>query len=371
MERTDGSAFGADRPADRPPNRHFAAGREFSLIESLFDESHFSRTGEGLGDDAYLLKAGGETWAVSTDASVEGIHYRLDWSSPAGALEKALLSNLSDINAMGGRTALAFLALGVPAAWGDAEIASLRETMRALESRFGFRVGGGDTVRTPAGSPSPMASFFSITVLGPVRGRPLLRSQARPGHGIYVSGSLGSSAAGLALLERGLRPDPPSAPSAAAMGSGGAGGTGGVGDAVQAAIAAHLRPSPPLGLGPFLASLPGPVAAIDLSDGLSSELWHLSRQSGCRMAVEWSKLPYERELIAAGGGGPEDARNRVLHGGEDYQLLFTGDFSGAELAAMGAHARVTRIGDVEAGAGVVLREPGGREADLEPGGWSH
>jgi thiamine-monophosphate kinase len=352
----------ADRPADpsvagpanRPTNRHFAAGREFSLIESLFDESHFSRSGEGLGDDAYLLKAGGETWAESTDASVEGIHYRLDWATPAEALEKALLSNLSDINAMGGRTALAFLALGAPAAWGDPEFASLGEAIRGLERRFGFRVGGGDTVRTPSEGSRPMAGFFSITVLGPIRGRPLLRSNARPGHGIYVSGTLGSAAAGLALLERGHGRGRPSAASPA-----------------EAAIAAHLSPSPPLGLGPFLASLPGPAAAIDLSDGLSSELWHLSRQSGCRMAVEWGKLPYERELIAAGCGRPEDARDRVLHGGEDYQLLFTGEFSGADLEAMGAHARVTRIGTVEEGAGVVLREPGGRESGLEPGGWSH
>ena len=344
-----------DNSAGRPANRHFAAGREFSLIESLFDEAHFSPDGEGLGDDAYLLKVGGETWAVSTDASVEGIHYRLDWAAPAVALEKALLSNLSDINAMGGRTALAFLALGALESWGDADIASLGEAIRGLERRFGFKVAGGDTVRKPA------ESFFSFTVLGPIRGRPLLRSQARPGHGIYVSGSLGASAAGLALLGKGHRPGPAlrRRPQRALRGR------------IEAAIAAHLRPAPPLGLGPFLASLPGPVAAIDLSDGLSSELWHLSRQSSCRLAVEWVKLPYERELIAAGGAGSGDARNRVLHGGEDYQLLFTGDFSAAEIEAMGAHARVTRIGTVETGAGVVLREQDGAEAVLEPGGWSH
>ena len=98
-------------------NRYFASGREFSLIESLFDASHFSRDGQGLGDDGYLLRAGGETWAISTDSSVEGIHYRLDWTNPQSALEKALLSNLSDIYAMGGRTALAFLNLGALQSW--------------------------------------------------------------------------------------------------------------------------------------------------------------------------------------------------------------------------------------------------------------
>lgn len=334
-----------DRPSDRPPNRHFAPGREFALIESLFDESHFSATGEGLGDDGYLLGIGGQTWAVSVDASVEGVHYRLDWTDPAGALEKAVLSNLSDVNAMGGRTALAFLTLGIPAGWRDAEVAALRRALATLETRHGFRVAGGDTVRPPEGS------FFSLTVLGPVAGKPLLRANARPGHGIYVSGSLGRSAAGLDLLRNGL---PQPAP-----------------EVRQALIAAHLKPAPPLELGPFLASLPGQVAAIDLSDGLSSELWHLARQSGCRMAVEWGKLPYERELAAACGSRPDLLRGWLLDGGEEYQLLFTGDFTAAELEAMGRSARVTRIGTVLAGEGVALREASGEEAPLAPGGWSH
>lgn len=334
-----------DRSSQRPANRHFAPGREFSLIESLFDEAHFASDGEGLGDDGYLLKAGGETWAVSADASVEGIHYRLDWTDPAGALEKALLANLSDVNAMGGRATLAFLTLGALEAWGDAEAARLGAALAALEKRFAFKVAGGDTVR------KPVESFFSFTVLGPVKGKPLLRANARPGHGIYVSGSLGASAAGLSLFEKGLRPGP--------------------GSPFESLFEAHLRPAPPLELGPFLASLPGPVAAIDLSDGLSSELWHLSRQSGCRMAVEWVKLPYIRELTAASDARPEMVRDWVLHGGEEYQLLFTGDFSEADLEAMSAFARVTRIGRVAAGEGVGIRDEAGNEAELAPGGWSH
>lgn len=338
-------------PSQRPGNRHFAAGREFALIESLFDESHFSASAEGLGDDACLFRPGGpdgETWAVSTDASVEGIHYRLDWTDPATALEKALLSNLSDINAMGGRTTLAFFALGALDTWDDARIASLRETLAALEREAGFRVAGGDTVRKRG------ESFYSFTVLGPVRGRPLLRSNARPGHGIYVSGSLGGSAAGLHLFQGGLRPGGRDVP-----------------EALEPLFRAHLRPTPPLGLGPFLASLPGPVSAIDLSDGLSSELGHLARQSRCRMVVEWDKLPYGRELAAVDASRPHLVREWVLHGGEEYQLLFTGDFSEAQIGAMGAHARVTRIGRVVEGEGVALADASGAEAALEPGGWSH
>jgi thiamine-monophosphate kinase len=344
-------------------NRHFGPGREFSLIESLFDAGHFSREGKGLGDDGYLLKLGGETWAVSTDSSVEGIHYRLDWTSPEAALEKAVLSNLSDVNAMGGRTALVFLNLGALQSWNEAVIRRLGETLRKMEAEHGFKVAGGDTVI------KEKESFFTVTVMGPVTGKPLLRSGARPGQRVYVSGTLGRSAAGLHLLRSGLR----------AMDGAGA-----------AFIAAHARPEPPLELGPCLAGLRGMTgsasasasaesaafAAIDISDGLSSELWHLSRQSGCRLRVEWGKLPYEGALAAvaeaaATDGKPADWRSWVLDGGEEYQLLFTGDFSAGELGELRRRARITEIGSVSEGQGVGILDEAGEEKELKAGGWSH
>ncbi|MDB5104296.1 MAG: thiamine-monophosphate kinase [Fibrobacteres bacterium] len=325
-------------------NRFFAAGREFSLIETLFDASHFSRDGQGLGDDGYLMKVGGETWAISTDTSVEGIHYRLDWASPEAALEKALLSNLSDINAMGGRATLAFLNLGALSSWDEAQIARLGAVLSGLEQRFGFRVAGGDTVRKDG------EGFFTFTVLGRVEGHSLLRSNARPGHRIYVSGSLGGSAAGLALLRAGNRP-------------------GGREKEWERYFAAHLRPSPPLDLGPALAACAHPAAAIDISDGLSSELWHLSRQSGCRLTVEWGKLPYDGGLVHLPGG--EGWTDWVLNGGEEYQLLFTGDFSAAELGLIGGLAQVREIGKVSAGEGVGILDGTGTEKEMQAAGWSH
>jgi thiamine-monophosphate kinase len=325
----------------------FAPGAEFSLIESLFDASHFSRDGSGIGDDGYLLQAGGETWAVSTDTSVEGVHYRLDWTSPEAALEKALLSNLSDINAMGGRTSLAFLNLGALKSWDPDRIRALGRTLAALEARHGFRVAGGDTVRKESGS------FFTFTVLGRVEGAPLLRANARPGHRIYVSGALGRSAGGLACLS--------------AIGSG-AGETAGL----EPFVRAHLRPEPPLGLGPALAAYARPAAAIDISDGLSSELWHLSRQSRCRLTVEWGKLPYDAGQDGIPGGG--EWKDRVLHGGEDYQLLFTGDFSEAELSVLSRAAGadgIHEIGRVASGEGVGILDENGTERELQAAGWSH
>ncbi|HKP94501.1 MAG TPA: thiamine-phosphate kinase [Fibrobacteria bacterium] len=328
-------------------NRHFAAGGEFSLIESLFDASHFARDGEGLGDDGYLLKCGGETWAVSTDSSVEGIHYRLDWTSPEAALEKALLSNLSDINAMGGRTSLAFLNLGALASWDGEPVLRLGRALSALEKRFGFKVAGGDTVR------KDRESFFTFTVMGRVAGKPLLRSNARPGHRIYVSGVLGRSAAGLAALSA------LGAPAGFAQAE----------KAREPFLTAHLRPEPPLDLGPAIAACANPAAAIDISDGLSSELWHLSRQSACRLTVEWSKLPYDAGLDRQPGG--EGWKDWVLNGGEEYQLLFTGDFSEAELAGLSRRAEVREIGRVGAGEGVGIVYENGTEEELQAAGWSH
>jgi thiamine-monophosphate kinase len=333
-------------------NRFFAEGGEFSLIESLFDASHFSRDGQGLGDDGYLMRIGGETWAVTTDSSVEGIHYRLDWASPEEALEKALLSNLSDINAMGGRASLVFFNLGALKSWDGNMISRLAAVLERMEKRYGIKIAGGDTVR------KERESFFTFTVLGRVEGKPLLRSNALPGHRIYVSGVLGRSAAGLALFNRGHKPAGP------------ASGTAGPDTGAWAPyFTAHLLPAPPLALGPALSACANPSAAIDISDGLSSELRHLSRQSGCRLTVEWGKLPYDGALDRLPDG--EGWKDWVLNGGEEYQLLFTGDFSQDELARLAREADFREIGRVTAGEGVGMLDGTGKEKELVAAGWSH
>ena len=153
--------------------------------------------------------------------------------------------------------------------------------LKDLEEKHGFRVVGGDTVR------KKQESFLPSPCWAGSRANPCCAAGPSPGHRIYLSGRLGGSAAGLSLLTQGVRPDDPR---------------------WQPLFQAHLRPEPPLGLGPALSSLPdrgaaaqgaeAPGAAIDVSDGLSSELWHLSVRSGCRMVVEWGKLPYDAGLAA-------------------------------------------------------------------------
>ena len=320
----------------------FAPGAEFARIGRMFGPAHFSADGRGLGDDAYVWEpAPGETWVATTDASAEGTHFRLDWTAPARAARKCLTASLSDVNAMGGSARLAFFCLGAHASWDDAVYADIGASLRALEAEHGFVIAGGDTTVAREGA------FFAFTVLGRVAGRPLLRSAARPGHRICVSGALGGSAAWLDLRDA---------------------SSGGDGAArLERLERAHFDPEPPLALGPALAALDHPVAAIDVSDGLSSELWHLARRSGCALVVDAASVPAHPALS---GLPPERVREWALHGGEDYQLLFTGAFTDAELDALRAHADITVIGEVTEGDGVFLRDADG-VTPLPAGGYVH
>lgn len=346
----------------------FAPKPEFAFISALLGEKSLapdeldSKPGFGPGDDACLLpQADGTYLAVSTDASVESVHFRFDWMSPAAALRKAIISNLSDINAMGGSTVQLYLSLGAPKAWGLDEAKALGDVIHDMEKTYGFKLAGGDTVRVR------QDCFFAITVIGKVAGKPLLRSAVKPGDRIYVSGLLGSSAVGLQLLLQGRNPVAGQDSSSAAS------------ELAAWAIATHLEPKPPLALGPALSALaaatPGrQIAAIDLSDGLSSELWHLCRQSACRIEVDWSKLPYDpalSELV-----GPERFQDCILNGGEEYQLVFAGRFSDAELEGLRRIAQVTEIGHALEGDGVYWNDGAstGERAllkELPAGGFSH
>ena len=335
-------------------NQFFSAGKEFSLIEALFDQKHFSKTGDGLGDDAFLWTVGEETWAVSTDTSVEGIHYREDWGGLSAGLEKALLSNLSDINAVGGETAFALFNLGARKGWKREVIDDFAKTLKKLEAEFQFRIVGGDTVTKDT------ESFFTFTVIGRVKGKPLLRSGARPGHKIYCTGQLGASAAGLALYSQSIH----------------RGQTYGMDEQFKPFLEAHRVPKPPLLVGPLLSLHKDSVAAIDVSDGLSSELHHLSVQSSCRMVVNWSKLLYTDSFGPSLQALPQgkDWKNWILNGGEEYQLIFTGNFTELELSNLreksGEHF-IREIGQVEVGQGVALVNELGEEQQLAAHGWSH
>lgn len=250
-----------------------------------------------LGDDAALLAPPPGTELVATiDALIEEVHFRRDWSKPEDVGWKALAVNVSDLGAMGARPLGALISLAVPpetpVRWIDRLYAGLAE----CAATYGCPVVGGDTVR------APRVIALSVTALGSVpAGRAVRRSGARKGDLLCVTGVLGDSAAGMALLERGERRSRASAP----------------------LFDWHRRPRPPVEAGSALAEAGLATAMLDLSDGLASDLQHISRGSRVGARVELERLPISDAARRAAEKLGQDPVDWALHGGEDYQLLFT------------------------------------------------
>jgi thiamine-monophosphate kinase len=266
---------------------------EFSLIARYFDRVSSSRRDveTGIGDDCALLTvAEKQLLAISTDTLVSGIHFLPD-IDPRDLGYKALAVNLSDLAAMGADPAWLTLAITLPEvdeSWLEAFSDSLFEQLEYYD----MQLIGGDTTR------GPLAMTLGIHGLVPA-GRALKRSGARPGDWIYVTGTPGDSAAGLAILQDRLV----------------------VKDSVQAAYLKkrHLRPTPRILHGQALRDLAS--SAIDLSDGLISDLGHILKASKCGARVDLDSLPYSEAIKA--NVGAELALQWALSGGEDYELCFT------------------------------------------------
>ena len=300
----------------------------------------------GIGDDCALLDvAQGEELAVTTDLSIAGRHFRLDWHPPESVGHRTLARGLSDLASMGARPVAAFLSLGVPR-----ELTLAKQRGRTWVDRFfdGF-LHLADSHKTPlAGgdlSESPVA-VADIVLIGAVpAGRALRRSGARPGDRLYVTGSLGGSGAGLAKLaassRKRRRPGPARVPSS---------------------MKAHLYPEPRVTQGLALQRRGLAAAAIDLSDGLSTDLAHLCEESGIGAVIQLALLPL------AQGASLEQA----LHGGEDYELLFAARPS-VRMPRSIAGIPITRIGEVtrrKSGEPVFMAV--GRNLEpLDPQGWEH
>lgn len=311
---------------------------EFALVSRLLagcSGTSLAKGELGPGDDAAFWRG----LLYSKDLSVEGVHYRMDWSSPEQAVEKALRSNLSDINAMGGRPLAVLLGLCLSQNWNATMREIFVDAVAKSCSAHGLLVLGGDMVQGAQSS-------ISITIIGEPGPRLLCRSHARPGHVVCVSAPLGASAAGLVALERGLQSQFPEL------------------------VLAHRVPNPPLDLGPILAKNLGVGAVIDISDGLSSELHHIAKASGVGIHLQNVPLhPGVKELAAAAGLCPHSLG---LHGGEDYQLLFTMEKAIPILDVADAQPISTIvIGKVVEGSGVLLQSADGSLAPLNPGSYTH
>ena|SRR5271165_1941723 len=290
------------------------------------------RPGRGIGDDCAILPIPrGHEMLVTTDFSLEGIHFRREWHPADSIGHRCLARGLSDIAAMGGTPRAAFLSLAMPAdlpqKWVDEFLGGLLK----LAKRYDVQLAGGDTAQSPDGV------LADIIVVGSVpSGKALLRSGARAGDILYVTGTLGESVATLQELRRGKKFWPITQPR-------------------------HFYPDPRLAVGRYLREKKLATAMIDTSDGLSTDLRHLCDESGVGAKVEAASLP------AVPG---DNALQYALHGGEDYELLFTAPPS-RRVPKQIAGVPVSPIGSITRGRKITLRTLSGRSQPLLPGGWQH
>ena len=266
---------------------------EFELIARYFNRVTSSRRDveKGMGDDCALLNVPEKrTLAISTDTLVEGVHFLRD-IHPADLGYKALAVNLSDLAAMGADPAWLTLALTLPDI-DEAWIAAFSDSLFESLDYYDMQLIGGDTTR------GPRSITLGIHGLIPA-GKALKRSGARPGDWIFVTGTLGDSAAGLALLQHHVRIDDPAVH--------------------EALIKRHLRPMPRILQGQALRNLAS--AAIDISDGLIADLGHILQASGCGARLNLDAMPLSSTL--RDHFTPEQSLRWALSGGEDYELCFT------------------------------------------------
>jgi thiamine-monophosphate kinase len=300
----------------------------------------------GIGDDAAVVEPERNNLEViTTDCLIEGIHFDRTFVSAFDIGHKALAVNLSDLAAMGAAPRVALLSLALPDSWPAADFDALLDGLLALAERVRIALVGGNIAR----SPGPLV--VDLTAIGTVKPRRLItRAGARPGDELYVSGTLGASAAGFASLR--------AAQAGSAM------------LRAEGCEARHLRPEPRLRLGALLGRTRTARACVDLSDGLADGVRQLAAASGVGATIEAGAIPIDADARAwfeRQGQSPLDA---ALQGGEDYELLFAVAPRNRRrfeaVRRLVGDLPLSRIGHVMAKTVIELRRDG-RVEDLPPG----
>ena len=333
---------------------------EFDFINSLKQRVASSAINQslvcGIGDDAAVFRnAAGKETVITADLLVEDVDFRRTTTPPYLLGHKALAVSLSDIAAMGSRPQWSIVSVGVPEeVWQTDFVERLYDGLMDLANRYGVQLIGGDTSRTPES-----IVIDSIVTGECAAGLAVLRSGAKAGDQIFVTGSLGAAAAGLRLIERGAHLAEQS-----------------LGDEdsqkLDHILLRQLRPDPRVGWGIVLGEERLATSMIDLSDGLSSDLNRLCAASQTGAMIDSSSLPIDTHVTELCGRRALDPLQLALHGGEDFELLFTvkpGDV--ARLPRRVDGVEITRIGQITNGFEGVRISEGARIWDLKPGGWKH
>lgn len=297
----------------------------------------------GIGDDCavlrFLPRRGKQSDVlITTDFTLEGIHFRRDWHSAESVGQRCLARGLSDIASMGGEPVAAFLSLALPRDLSQSWVGRFARSLISLAERYGLTLAGGDTAESPNGI------LADIVVLGTApKGKAVLRSRAKPGDRIYVSGELGGSAAAVWQMrnkpKRKLNPRE---------------------------YLRHFFPEPRIELGCVLREKGLVSAMIDTSDGLSTDLAHICEESGVGAEVQAEAIP----RASVGKPSREVDLQFALHGGEDYELLFTAPHNKG-IPSRIAGIPITQIGHITRGRKIFLRNENGVGYELETRGWEH
>ncbi|MAX59330.1 MAG: thiamine-phosphate kinase [Chloroflexi bacterium] len=300
------------------------------------------------GDDTAAWQTGKATELFTTDTVVEGVHFTRETTPWRDLGWKCISSNVSDIAAMGGLPMYALVTLGLPPETEVSELEQLYEGMMEISNEHGVAIVGGDMVRSPV-------VFITIGLTGIHAGQPMLRSTARPGDQVAVTGYLGSSGGGLRLML-------------------GAGHDSNLSDQVSEEAAeylrvCHRRPRPAVAEGRIL-SASGVVTAMDVSDGLADDLSKLCRSSGLSARIHAGQVPVHPLLKQA---YPDDYLDLALGGGEDYLLLFTAPAEVMALVMPQLSQGAAVVGELLPGepGRVSVLDVDGSERPASGAGWDH
>jgi thiamine-monophosphate kinase len=332
---------------------------EFDFINSLRQRVASLTTQSlvaGIGDDAAVVRnTEGRETVITADLLVEDVDFRRTTTPPYLLGHKALAVSLSDIAAMGARPLWSLVSIGVPdEIWQTDFVERIYDGLLDLARRYGVQLIGGDTSRT-----TENIVIDSIVSGECAAGMSVKRSGAGAGDLIFVTGSLGAAAAGLRLIERGAHLAEQN-----------------LGDdetqKLDHVLLRQLRPEPRVGWGMVLGEERLATSMIDLSDGLSSDLNHLCAASGVGALIDSSSLPVDERLQELCGRRALDPLQLALHGGEDFELLFTVKRENvSRLPRKVDGVEITRIGTIKSASDGVKISEGSRTWELKPGGWIH